>query len=772
MDRYTRYELVGLFCFALLFYACSPVKYVGKGEYLLDRVKVRVDDRLVSKADLRKTVRQKPNTRILGIGRFHLGLYNLSGRNGEKRFNKWLRSIGEEPVVYSPSLTERSVEQLQLYLVNKGYYGAEVRDSVWFKRRRAYVDYYVEAGKRTVVGELSFRADSVGAGKVYPAETPLYGLVLADTVHSLLRRGMPLDVDVLEQERERVTGMLRRQGYYNFSKHLIQYYADTVGSASRDTADLSMAVLESLPDSNAYRTYVIGSIRVLMDYDPLRPARMGDSLYKQEMYGEYEVVYDQTLKIRPRVILESIQFEQGDLYDARQVVNSYARLQALNLFKFINILFKEREDEEGRLCLDCEIQLTPMKRQAYNVFLEGTNNSGNIGVGGNFSYNHRNVFHGGENLTMSVWGALRKEKLRENEIFSTTEMGAELRLVTPQFWLPVFRLSEFRRDFAPKTSISLSYSQERTQFYRRKVASAKFGYLWRRSDNKWNYAFDLIDLNYVMMPKVDKDFIDGLKNQYVKSAYTDHMILSANFSAVYSDHAVNSTQSSNYFRGNVETSGNFLLGVNKLFGQKRTMADGEQFHKMFGVRYAQFVKADGEYRFNHYINRANTLVYRLFLGCGFPYGNMKALPFEEAYYCGGANDIRAWQSRTLGPGAYRTEDNYPNSVGDFKLEANLEYRFKLFWLLEGAWFADVGNVWNLKNYESRPGTQLSSDFYKQLAVGTGVGLRLNVTFFLLRFDWGFKLHDPAQVEGQRFVLLDRDSGFRKPVWNIAIGYPF
>lgn len=771
MKKDIPYKIILLCCLLVLFFSCAPTKYLRENEYLLNRVKIVTDNKDVSISELKKTVRQKPNTRILGVARFHLGIYNLSGRNGERKFNKWLRKIGEEPIVYDSFLTERSVEQLKLFLNNKGYYNAEVTDSVLFYKQKVNVEYHIKMGEVTRVGELTFRADSGIANEILPLNTPLYQIVMRDTVCSLLKRDMPMDVDVLESERERVTELLRGKGYYNFSKHLIQYYADTV-TVAPGKANLSMGIVNSLPDSNAYKTYVIGSIRVNMDYDPVLAGVPTTEVYAKKIYDGYEVLYNNNLKIKPQVILESIQFERGELYDIQKVVSSYARLQALNLFKFINILFHERVDAQGHLYLDCEIQLTPMKRQAYNVFLEGTNNSGNIGVGGNFSYNHKNIFHGGENLRVSMWGALRKEKLKENEIFSTTEVGAELRLVTPQFWLPLFRMAGFRRDYAPKTSISLSYSQERTQFYRRKVASAKFGYLWKHANNKWSYGLDLLDLNYVMMPKVDRAFIDGLKNQYVKSAYTDHMILSANFLAVYTDRAVNSTESSNYFRGNIETSGNFLLGVNKLFGKSRSESDGERFYKALGVRYAQFIKMDGEYRFNHFINRANTLVYRLFLGCGFPYGNMKAIPFEEAYYCGGANDIRAWHSRTLGPGGYRAEDSYPNSVGDFKLEANLEYRFKLFWLLEGALFADAGNVWNLKNYENRPATQLGSDFYKQIAVGVGAGMRINVTFLLLRFDWGFKLHDPAQLEGQRFVLFDKNSGFRKPVWNIAIGYPF
>lgn len=771
MKTYISHKILLILCLSSFFYACSPTRYVGKDEYLLHRVKVRMEEKNSNIPDLKKSVRQRPNTRILGVVRFHLGLYNLSGSDESKRLNRWLRSIGEAPVIYSPFLTDRSIMQLQLYLNNKGYFHASVTDSVWFKKKKAYVEYRVKTGPVTRIKDFSYRADS---GAVNPVSAAM-GLVRGDSAHTLVQRGSPLDVDMLEAERERVNTLLRTHGFYNFSKNLIQYYADTLKTGKSGEAELAMALVNSLPDSMAYRRYKINTICVNLDYDPMLAMTGADSAYQRCRYDDYEVIFHETMKIKPKVILETIQFVKGEQYNVSKVVSSYSRLQALNLFKFINIVFRENTEEPGNPLLDCEIQLTPMKRQSYNVFLEGTNNAGNIGVGGNFSYNHKNLFHGGENLTLRVWGALKKEKLRENEIFSTTEVGTELKFVTPQFWMPVFRLAEFRRNFAPKTSISLSYSQEHTRFYHRRIASARFGYLWRRNDDKWRYDMDLIDLNYVMMPFVEQEFIDGLKNQYIKSAYTDHMILSANFSAVFTDQEKQVTESFNYFRGNLETSGNFLLGVDRLFGKHRSEADGERFYKAFGVRYAQYVKADGEYRFNQYVNRANSLVYRLFIGCGYPYGNMKALPFEEAYFCGGANGIRAWQSRTLGPGSYSPtpeESKYPNSVGDFKLVANVEYRFKLFWLLEGALFVDAGNVWNINRYENRPGAQLQREFYRQIAVGTGAGLRLNVTFFLLRFDLGIKLHDPSQSVGQRFVLLNHNGGFKRSVFNIAIGYPF
>lgn len=771
MEKQVPHKVLLLVLGVVLFYSCSPVKYVPENEYLLDKVTLKTDAKEISKAEIKRNIRQKPNTRILGVARFHLGLYNLSGRNGEKKFNKWLRSIGEAPVIYSDFLTGRSKNQIKAYLNNKGYYEAEVEDTVIFRKKRAQVVYSVSPGKVTRISEFAYRNKYDYPVNALPDSDTVMQEVLPGMGQTLIREGDPLDVDVLERERERITRMLREKGYFNFSKNYIQFYADTT-LGQPDRARVVMSVVNTPVDTHAYCKYRIGRIDIHLDYDPLVFMKGRDSSYVDTAYGTYGITYREKLKIRPRLIAETVQFKSGEYYNVQKVLDSYSRLQALNLFKFINIVFREAEENPGEKVLHCEIQLTPMKRQSYNVFLEGTHNSGNIGVGGNLTYNHRNLFRSGENLSLSFWGALKKERFNEGKIFSTKELGAEVSLVSPQFWLPFFRLEDFRRNYAPRTSLSFSFSYEHTPFYDRKIAGAKFGYLWRKSDKRWRYNFDLVDFNYVLMERVDKGFIDSLKNEYVKSAYKSHLILSANFTGTYTDQVLNTPGNYNYFRCNFETSGNLLWAMSHLFGSRRKQGDGERYYETLGVRYAQFLKVDGEYRFHHYINRANTVVYRFFLGCGYPYGNMKVLPFEEAFYGGGANGMRAWQARTLGPGSYVAENNYPNSVGDFKLEANIEYRFKLFWLLEGAFFLDAGNIWNINKYENRKGSLLGSDFYKQIAMGTGAGLRLDANFFLLRFDWGIKMRDPSKPENKRFVLLDNGKWMRHTVFNIAIGYPF
>lgn len=760
-----------LFC---LVYSCSPTKYVTKDTYLLDRVKVKISDHRLNKGDIKRNIRQKPNTRILGVARFHLGLYNLSGKDSEKGINRWLRRIGEAPVIYDPLLTSRSADQITLYLRNKGFYKAEVRDTVFYKKKKATVEYLVNVGRPMIIDEVNFKNKEERYRNKPAEQTGLMNKYYQDTVHTLLHPDMPLDMDLLDNERERVTRMLREKGYFNFSQDFVQFFADSTSMKDKDIARLFVRIVNAA-DSNAFRRYYVRNIHINFDHDPLLASNGKDTVLKQMMYDGYYISYKDELKIKPKVIIETIQMDRMELYNVQRVLATYSRLQALNLFKFINITFKEVESDNEVKTLDCYIQLTPMKRQSYNIFIEGTHTSGNLGVGGNFTYDHRNLFKAGENFSVSIWGTLKKEQIDEkNKIFNTREIGAEVKFVTPQFWVPIFGMGDFRRNFAPKTSISFSYSYEYTPYYTRSKANARFGYLWRKANQKVRYGFDLIDLNYVLMKNVDRNFMEELRNEYIKNSYKDHMILSAAFSATYTDQNMNlKNMNYNFLRMNFESSGNLLWGLDHLWGGKRKGEDAvERYYTWLGVQYAQFVKADAEYRYNWYVNRANSLVGRVFIGCGYPYGNMKVLPFEEAYYCGGANDLRAWQTRTLGPGSYSTADKYPNSVGDFKLAANIEYRFKLIWLLEGAFFVDAGNVWNINPKEDRPGAQLSSDFYNQIAVGTGAGLRLNANFFLLRFDLGVKVKDPSLPVGRRFVMFNSNGGFKRSVFNIAIGYPF
>ena len=343
------YKISFIFFIVYFFYSCSPTKYVGKDEYLLDRVKVKVDDYKLNRSDIKRNIRQKPNTRILGVARFHLGLYNLSGRNDKKKFNQWLRRIGEAPVIYDPFMTQRSASQIELYLHNKGFYSARVTDSVMYKKKKALVEYRIDMGPVTRIQDVKFDS-KVGKENVIAEESGLMANYRRDTLNTLLEKNAPLDLDVLDDERERITKMLRERGYFNFSKNFIQFFADTTTTSKENMAKLFVRIVENAVDSNAYRRYFVRNISVNFDYDPLMTAEQVDSTYKTLFYNGYTILYKDKLKIKPKMIIETIQLQRNELYDARRVIDTYVRLQALNLFKMVNIDFKEEDSESVGLC--------------------------------------------------------------------------------------------------------------------------------------------------------------------------------------------------------------------------------------------------------------------------------------------------------------------------------------------------------------------------------------------------------------------------------------
>jgi hypothetical protein len=289
-----------------------------------------------------------------------------------------------------------------------------------------------------------------------------------------------------------------------------------------------------------------------------------------------------------------------------------------------------------------------------------------------------------------------------------------------------------------------------------------------------------MDFNMVNLSRFDVDFINSIYDLYIRESFTDHLILATNYSFVYNTQPLLKKENYSYVKFTAESSGNLLYISSLLTGaNKITEADSSglkpvSYYQMLDTRYAQYLKSDIEFRKGYMIDKYNSIVGRLFFGAGFPYGNFKVLPFEKKYFTGGANGIRAWQVRSLGPGTYRApKGSYPNQSGDIKLEANIEYRFKLIKYLEGAFFLDAGNVWAINEKDNRPGAQFYiGEFYKQFAVGTGTGFRFDFTYFIFRLDLGMKIRDPAQVEHHGWITGARKITGQDFNLSFAIGYPF
>jgi len=752
--------------------SCKSTKYVPDEAHLLKSYKVKVDNERVDSKELDSYIKPKPNRQILGT-KFYLGLYNLSGKK-DNGWNRWLRKIGEAPVLYDDFEKDRNKKQLGLYMRNKGYHHARVSDSVRTNKKKAQVSYDVVAGIPYEIRNIKYHYE----------DTSLRFLMAPDTVNSLLKQGDLFDVDAMQAERTRTETYLRNRGYFNFNREYIYYEVDSFLRTHQ--VDISIGVKKFiLPSEEGFyllvphRKYRIEEVYIYPGFDPKR-AIADNKAYIEGLttfkYNEFEFRHEDKLKADPGVISQSVFIFPGEDYDAEKVKQSYKHLSSLRIYKLVNIVFEEKNPadpyQHDYYPLVCHIQLSPTTSQSYTVELEGTNSAGNLGIGGNLNYTHRNLFGGAENFTTRLSGAVETIKEIDQVGFGNMiELGLEARLTFPKFLLP-FKTEQFIRKYNPKTSTSISYNYQHRPDYTRSVFQTSFGYNWTSGDFI-THIINPIQLNFVKMIDATDEFLEEIKDTYLEYSYEDRLILGINYSFIFTNQDIKKTRDFIFFRTNLESAGPLLKGVAKAIGTER---DSLGRHIMFGNAFAQYVKGDVEFRYFKILNDQTNLVYRIFAGVALPYKNSITIPYEKQYFTGGANGIRAWQVRNLGPGSFNIYDSptaprYPNQTADVKIEANIEYRFDLFWLLEGALFVDAGNIWSLNKDDDRPGSVFEwNRFYKEFALGTGIGLRMDFSFFVFRFDLGMKVRDPAQAEGSRWVFMN--SGYNRPQFNIAIGYPF
>lgn len=767
--------LIGLLP-AVFFFSCSSTKFVPEGKYLLNDTDIKIDNKSINKEELKAQVRQKENLKILGFIKFHLGLYNLSSK---KKEDGWFKRIGEEPVIYDEFMTARSKDQLRLYLKNKGYYNPKISEELIFKEKKPKLNvvYSIETGEPHRISTYNYRiADS----RIRPA-------VLADTAHQLIKSGAIFDVDVLNEERKRVAERLKDQGYYNFSADFISYLADT--SLANRQVDLTVSIADNDPGDEFesvrhFKKYLVRDYRITPDFIPVQ-LRGGQQFSVPDTLRDepYTFLYRDKLKYKPEVFYNINRIPDSTYYSLKNVERTYRSLVQLRQFRVVNLNFEEvpqmATDSVG--VLDCNFQLAALPRQGFSADLEGTNSSGNLGVAGSLNYLHRNIFRGAEIFNLNLKGAVERQQTligSSSLDFNTREFGLEGSLSIPKFVSPVKGKRLFNYQ-VPQTDLSLGYNFQRRPDYTRTITNFKFGYNWKTSTTKTHFL-SLVDFNFVNLYEFNEAFLNSIRDLYIKSSFTDHLILALNYTQVDNTQNIKRRDNYRYFKWSFESAGNVLAAFSALTNQQEQSQEDSitgqisNFHQVLGTRYAQYLKADFEYRYGHMIDKYNSIVARTFVGVGLPYGNFDVLPFEKKYFTGGANGIRAWQVRSLGPGTYKApEGTYPNQSSDIKLEANLEYRYRFLWRIEGAFFLDAGNIWAINEKDNRTGAQFRLDqFYKQIAVGTGMGLRFDFTYFIFRLDLGMKLRDPSLAEGKRFIIGSYPISSDHFNLSFAIGYPF
>lgn len=754
--------------------SCNPTKYVPEGQTLLGDNNISVVPPVIKESELSPYIRQKPNKKIFGT-RFHLGLYNLSNIEKSGWPHSWLRNIGEEPVVFDKYSMDKSREQIMDFISSKGYFDSRVNDTVTTVKRKSEVSYKVSLRSPYTIRNVFYEF----------ADTTLQNLFFFDSVNCLIERGKPYDVDVLQSELKRFERFIRDRGFYGFSGDHIFFRIDsTIGNRQ---VNVYYGVRNALvPDQYNRVSYVphsvyrIKDVYIFPDFVPKEMLEGGEaylqSLDTVNIDGYYFVSPKGRPELKPEMILQSLYIRPGSLYNVTNTERSQTHLLSLKAHRLINIYFKDSETEplsgNSEKMLDCNIQLTLLSPQSFRVELEGTNSAGNLGGALNLVYQHKNLFHGAEQFNMKLKGAYEALSQKDVKLKSTQEYGIETSLRLPQFLVPFLKKEGFIKNYNPATNLLAAYNYQNMPFYKRSMANATFGYTWN-GNNYTTHIVNPVQLNVVTIDTIDPVFWERIRtSSYLASAYTDVTILGGNYSLIFNNQKIQKSRDYWFVRLNAEATGNMLGLVGKLANLKKS---SEGAYKILGQPFAQYVRIDIDGRYNVILNDVSSIVYRGFVGVGIPYGNSRAIPFEKQYFGGGANGIRAWQVRSLGPGSYKPADlTFLNQTADIKIEANAEYRFKLFWILEGALFLDAGNIWAFNEDPSMPGSKFDfTNFYKDIAVGTGAGFRFDFKFVIGRVDLGMKLRDPVIADGSKWIIMNRHYNFKDDFTVVlAIGYPF
>lgn len=704
------------FSILLLTTACSTGKYVQEGEYILDKVAVVSDQSDYNAAPLSQYVRQKEKPKLFSLFR---------------------NPFSRKPVIYDTLQARLSCQNLMTAMQNEGYMNAGVSLYTKTKGKKLKATYLLHPGQPFLIGKVNYDIQDEGIQQL---------LHLDQTDNQQIKPGMRFTVETLDNERKRIAGLLSDNGYFRFNKDFIHFTADTV--MGRKDIALTLQLRKYKSNSNSPE---VDHTRYLIR-DVLFQSNDSDRIH-----------------LRKQVLLNATAIKAGRPYDAsalQRTYNNFARLQAV---KYTNIKFAEVPDTN---LLDCHIQISTNKPSTISFQPEGTNTAGDLGAAASITYTNRNLFHGSEQLSIEFRGAYEAiTGLEGYQDQNYTEFSVETKLVFPRFLAP-FLSKSFRRRQMASSEWAVSWNfQNRPEFHRR-VFSSAWRYRWSEPKHHLNYRFDLLDLNYVYMPWISstfkRDYLDNAENRnaILRYNYEDIFIMKAGFTVSYTDGV-------DAVRANFESAGNLLNGVSKGFGFK-TNSQGQ--HTLFNIAYAQYVKLDFDYTHLFQFDKRNALALHAGLGVAYPYGNSTVLPFEKRYFSGGANSVRGWSVRELGPGKFKGTDgriDFINQTGDVKLDLNAEYRSSLFWKLQGALFIDAGNIWTLRNYAEQPGGQFKfTEFYKQIAASYGMGLRLNFDYFILRFDVGMKAINPAyKSEKEHWSIfhpkLSRDFDF-----HFAVGLPF
>lgn len=723
----------------LLLAGCSASRLVPDGQLLLDKVKIETDSKEVSADKLDPYVRQKGNSKWFSLFKIPLGTYALSGQDTTKWINRKLRSIGENPVLFDSLQAQLTCNDLESAMRNMGFLRAKADYELQrSKKKKVNVVYKLTAGERFTLNAVNYDIQDEAVRDFLNTRKRSW---------QTLRKGMTFNTNDLDNQRKRITNLLNNNGYFRFHKDFINYSADTIKGSTG--INLTLHLYKYKANDNAepvnHTRYTIGRVT----FSP------GGG--------------DEKLCLRQSVLKETTPIEDGALFNASALQRTYNNFGRMPIVRYTSVKFTERPETDT---LDCNVSISSNKINSISFQPEGTNTAGDLGAAASLTYENKNIFRGAETFSVKLRGAFEAiTGLEGYQNQDYEEYSVETKLSFPRFVAP-FVSKSFRRRSTATSELSLSYNMQNRPEFHRRVFSAGWRYRWSNEHKNRQYKIDLLDLNYIYMPWISstfkQEYLDDVnsRNSILRYNYEDLFIMKLGFSLA-------ATHRNEAFKINVETAGNLLNAVSHAVGNK---TDDNGQHTLFNIAYAQYVKGDFDYTHLLRFDSHNNLALHVGLGIAYPYGNSTVLPFEKRYFSGGANSVRGWSVRGLGPGRFKGTDgriDFINQTGDVKLDLNAELRSFLFWKFYGAIFVDAGNIWTLREYKEQPGGQFKFDeFYKQIAVAYGLGLRLNFDFFILRFDMGMKAVNPAySSREEHYAIFHPDLG-RDFAFHFAVGLPF
>lgn len=825
------------FIFSGILASCDPTKKLLPDQYIVDRVEVEnAKATNIPKENFVAFFRQKPNRKLFREVQFYVWWYNLFNEqkinekklkrnlkydklNAEKvrRFEKKnarrakkgkpkkepklkdkesplfiesVRDIGEPAVVYDSSLTHQTLFQLSKFLFSKGYFDNSVSDSVKLIRhsKKAIITYYLNPKQSYTVNQISYDLK----------DKNLSELILKDTVNSLLKVGMQYDEEKFQNERQRITDNTLNNGYFYFENAYINYGADT-NCANHSVAMKIRLKKFSKPFSSSNDSLVdvdhpkfkIANVYIITE--PLI-GNPRDVYFKDTLVSKKKKLFfllNKPLAYKRKIISSNTDIYPGQFYRKDSAQQTYKQLLGLGIFKNVTIQFLVNQNYSNQL--DCYIICNPLLKQSLTAETEGTNTSGNLGIDGNIVYQNRNFFKGGELIEIKLQGSVAAQKpLNTNEAavtgvgdlnsvqklqktFNTIQFGPEVTFSVPRAFFP-FSLLPFRKDQQPRTFIRTSLNYQTRPEFSRIISNVDYGFSFKTYNRQLKHDIIPFEIYLVRANLLDSytKLLRDYNDAFLLNSFQDHITTVSKYGLTFTskENTVTGQRAAFFAKLNLQSSGNFLRALYNATDQPK---DTLGRYLIIGIPFAQFLKTDVDFRIYIPIRKKSRVVYRIAAGIGKPLANLNVLPYEQSFFSGGPNSVRAWRARTLGPGSYNPEAQKNltrfDKIGDILLEGNIEYRFHIIKSFYGALFVDAGNIWRLQPDANKPGGEFRANtFLDEIAIGGGAGIRWDLTFFVLRLDIAAPLKDPKFAPGNRWTF-DKQ-GWQYSVLNFGIGYPF